>query len=54
LSLVSSVFVGLGRTAKRRLFGFGLGVAAATQWTGCPLPRHVGGWRLGQGCARLG
>ena len=43
LSLVSSVFVGLGRTAKRRLFCFGLGVAAATQWTGCPLPRHVGG-----------
>jgi hypothetical protein len=43
LSLVSSVFVGLGRIAKRRLFCFGLGVAAATQWTGCPLPRHVGG-----------
>jgi hypothetical protein len=43
LSLVSSVFVGLGRTAKRRLFCFGLGVAAATQWTGWPLPRHVGG-----------
>ena len=43
LALVSSVFVGLGRTAKRRLFCFGLGVASATQWTGCPLPPHVGG-----------
>ena len=43
LSPDSSVFVGLGRMAKRRLLGFGLGVAAATQWTGCPLPRHVGG-----------
>ena len=43
LSPGSSVFVRLGRTAKRRFLGFGLGVAAATQWTGCPLPRHVGG-----------
>ena len=43
LSPDSSVFVGFGFTAKPRFLDVGLGVAAATQWTGCPLPRHVGG-----------